>query len=83
MSVKKLRDASVIVNDSLHIDHGVLYMGVGPNVQLTDLEEEDCTVHISTKQEAEQVIKACQSFLDNIDMWDWVAKDKEDDDEQK
>lgn len=77
---------NVMVNDHLFIEHDVLYCGAGPFITLTDFNEpieggvdDFHSITISTKQEAEQVRDACQSFLDSIDDWDWVAKDKPDD----
>jgi len=73
MSVKHVDDR-VIVNDSLEISHDVLMCGVGPMIKITDLDDND-TITIATKQEAEEVMKACESFLKCIGDWDYVMQD--------
>jgi len=85
MSVKHLRD-HILINDHLMIEQDVIYCGAGPYIRITDFNEpieggidDFMSIDITTKQEAEEVMKVCKQFLDNYSSWDWVKKDKSDD----
>ena len=74
MSIRIDRD-EVIVNEHISIQHCVLSTGLCPSIRIEDLDDEEC-VYLYTKQEVEQVMKACESFLKHIDSWDYVIPDE-------
>lgn len=61
----------------LEIDHGVLYMGVGPYLSIEDVTEEDCVVHIDSLEKARLLKYLLEGYIKSLEsgIWDCVHED--------